>query len=56
MWHVDPLLSKGREVSKCSTAVNRQRPVNSNRGTVFNVRSVPRCYNPNKLEVSCMVS
>jgi hypothetical protein len=36
MWHVDPLLG--------NDTVNRQRPVNSNRGTVFSVLSVPICY------------
>jgi hypothetical protein len=30
----------------------RQRPVNSNRGTVFPVRFVPRCYKHDKLGVS----
>jgi hypothetical protein len=29
--------------------VAKQRPVNSNRGTVFSVQSVPRCYNQDKL-------
>jgi hypothetical protein len=33
MWHVDPLLGNDRETIK--TAVTRQRPVNSNRETVF---------------------
>jgi hypothetical protein len=37
LWHVDPLLGNDRETT-------RQRSVNSNRGTVFSVRSVPR-YN-----------
>jgi hypothetical protein len=31
------------------TAVTRQQLVNSNRGTVLSVRSVPRCYKQNKL-------
>jgi hypothetical protein len=56
MWHADPLLGNDREISKCTTAVNRQRPVNSNRGAVFYMESVPRCYNQDKLEVRCMMS
>jgi hypothetical protein len=48
LWHVEPLLGNHREMSSCKTAVTRQRPVNSNKGTVFSVRSVPRCYKQGK--------
>jgi hypothetical protein len=34
--------SNDREISNYTTAVTRQRLVNSNRGTMFSVRSVPR--------------
>jgi hypothetical protein len=44
MWRVDPLLGKGREINNYTKTVTRQRSVNSNRGTVFSVRSTPRCY------------
>jgi hypothetical protein len=52
LWHVDTLLGNDRERSNYTTAVTRQRPVNSNRGMVFSVRSVPRCCKQDKLEVS----
>jgi hypothetical protein len=52
MWHVVLLLGNDREISNYTTTITRQRPVNSNRGTVFSVRSVPRCYKKNKLEVA----
>jgi hypothetical protein len=35
LWHVDPLLDNDREIRIYTTAVTRQRPVNSNRQTVF---------------------
>jgi hypothetical protein len=38
-----------RQISIYTTAVTRQRPVNSNKGTVFYVRFVPRCYKRGKL-------
>jgi hypothetical protein len=44
MWYVDPLLCNDREIWNYTTAVTRQRPVISNRGAVFSVRFVPRCY------------
>jgi hypothetical protein len=59
MSHVDPLLSGDREIGDCTAVTARQRPasrgmaflggpstkqLNSNRGTVFSVRSLPRCY------------
>jgi hypothetical protein len=53
MWHV-PLLGNDREISKYPTAVTRQRPVNTNRGKVFPLRSVPRCYNQYKLEAAVL--
>jgi hypothetical protein len=49
LWHVDPLLDNDREVSKYTTAVTRQRHVNSKRKMVLSVRSVPRSYKQNKL-------
>jgi hypothetical protein len=57
LWHADPLLDGDREIGHCTAAVARQRTtnnrlmvfsarsakqLNSNRGTVFSVRSVPR--------------
>jgi hypothetical protein len=51
LWHVDPLLGNDREISKYTAAVTRKRPVNSNRGMVFSVRSLPRCYKQDKLGV-----
>jgi hypothetical protein len=33
-----------RETNNYTTAVTWQQPVNINRGKVFSVRSVPRCY------------
>jgi hypothetical protein len=42
LWHVDPLLGNGREMSKHVTAVARLRPVKSNGGKVFSVLSVSR--------------
>jgi hypothetical protein len=44
MWYVDPLLGNGREINNYKKAVTRQRPVNSNRETVFSVLSVPIFY------------
>jgi hypothetical protein len=48
LWHVDPLLGNDREISNYTTAVTRQRLVNSNRGTVFSVPSVLRRYKQDK--------
>jgi hypothetical protein len=36
-----PVARQDREISNNTTAVTRQRPVDSNRGTVFSVGSVP---------------
>jgi hypothetical protein len=33
-------------------AIARQWPVNSNRGTVFSVEPLPKCYKQDKLEES----
>jgi hypothetical protein len=52
LWHLDPLLGNDREISNYTTAVTRQRPVNSNRGTVFSVRPVPGCYRWDQLAVA----
>jgi hypothetical protein len=46
------LLGNDREADKKTTAVNKQRSVDSNRGTVFSVRSVPRCYKQHNSNVS----
>jgi hypothetical protein len=43
VWHVDLLLGNDREISSYTTAVIRWQPVNSNRGMVFSVWSMPRC-------------
>jgi hypothetical protein len=37
-WYVNPLLGNDREISNYTTAVTRQRPVNSNRRKMFSVR------------------
>jgi hypothetical protein len=44
MLYVDLLLGNDREVRKYTTIVNRQRPVNRNKGTMFSMRSVPIGY------------
>jgi hypothetical protein len=52
LWHVDALLGYDSEINNYSTAVTKQRPINSNRGKVFSVRSVPRCYKQDKSGVA----
>jgi hypothetical protein len=52
LWHLDPLLGNDREISNYTTAVTRQQPVSSNRGTMFSVQSVPRCYRWGQLDVA----
>jgi hypothetical protein len=63
MQHVDPLLGGDREIGDCTAAVAWQRPtnnrkmvfstrsakqlLNSNTGTIFSTRSVPRGYTQN---------
>jgi hypothetical protein len=50
LWHIDPLLGNDRETSSYTTAGFAkkhgftERIRNSNRGTVFSVRFVPRYY------------
>jgi hypothetical protein len=51
MCHVDPFLGNDREISNYTMAFTRQRSVNSKRGKVFSVRSVPICYKQDKLGV-----
>jgi hypothetical protein len=41
VWHADPLLGNDRETNKYATAVTKLRPVDSNKGIVFSVRSPP---------------
>jgi hypothetical protein len=49
MWHVDLLLHNDSEISNYTMAITRQWPLNSNRGIVFSVRSMPRCYKQDEL-------
>jgi hypothetical protein len=51
IWHVDPLLDNDSEIHNYITAVTRQWPVNSNRGTVSSVRSAPISYKQGRLVV-----
>jgi hypothetical protein len=51
MWHVDPLLGNDSNISNYTRTVIRQRPVNSNRGTMCSVRSVSICYKQGQLAV-----
>jgi hypothetical protein len=51
LWQVDPLLGNDHEIRSCTTVATRQQPVNSDGGTVFSVRSLPRSYNHDKLGV-----
>jgi hypothetical protein len=46
MWHADPLLVNGCEISNYATVLTRQRPLNSKRGTVFSEWSVPMAAHP----------
>jgi hypothetical protein len=55
MWLVDQMLSNGREINNYTVTLTRQQPVNSNRGTVFSVLSVPTYYKQDKLFVSELV-
>jgi hypothetical protein len=52
LWHVDPLPGNDREISDYTTApqtiIFPRQQLNSNRGTVFSVRSVPRCSKQDK--------
>jgi hypothetical protein len=47
-----PLLGNDGETSNYTTDITMQRPVQRNRGTVFSVWSVPRCYKQDKLAVA----
>jgi hypothetical protein len=44
LWHVDLLLGNNGETNDWTTAIIKQRLVNSNRGTLFSVQSMPRYY------------
>jgi hypothetical protein len=44
LWHVDSLLGSYCEIGDCTAAVARQWSENNDRGMLFYVRSVPRCY------------
>jgi hypothetical protein len=52
VWHVNPLPGNERGISICTTAVTRQRPVDSSRGAVFSLRSVLRYSKQDKLGVA----
>jgi hypothetical protein len=67
LWHADPSLGHDLEIGDCTSAVARHRlannrvivfsarfakqQFNSNRGTVFSTRLVPRCYKQDKSRV-----
>jgi hypothetical protein len=51
VWHVDSLLVSDHEISSHTTVVTR-RPLNCNRGIVFSVWSMLRCYKQDKLGVA----
>jgi hypothetical protein len=48
LWDADPLLGNDREISNYTTAVTRQRLVNSNRGMRISVLSLPRYFKQDK--------
>jgi hypothetical protein len=48
---MDPLLGNDREIRNYTTAVTRERPVNSKIRTVFSVLSVQRFYKQGQLDV-----
>jgi hypothetical protein len=52
VWYVVPLLGNDREISNYLTAITRQWSIKSNRGMVFSVQSVPRCYKQGELAVA----
>jgi hypothetical protein len=56
LWYIDPLLGNDREANNSTTTVTRQRPLNSNRGTVFSVRSALGRYKQGKPRESKLVS
>jgi hypothetical protein len=49
--HVDLMLGSNRQINNYTAAVTRQRPLNNNRGKVFSVRSLLKCYKQDKLGV-----
>jgi hypothetical protein len=48
----EQLLGGNCEIGDCTAAVARQWPTNNNRGMVFSVRSMGRCYKQDELVVS----
>lgn len=52
MRHVYPLLGNDREIRNYTRAVTRPWSVNSNRGIVFYVLPVLRCYKQDKVGVT----
>jgi hypothetical protein len=62
LWHVDPLTGNECETKHYTTAVTgpmtQTQQLHCNRGSVFYVQSVPRCYMQDKLgaKVSELVS
>jgi hypothetical protein len=48
LWHVDLLLGNNHEISNYAMGVTRQWPVNGNRGTLFPVQSMLKCYRQDK--------
>jgi hypothetical protein len=52
MCHVDRLPGNDREIRNYTTAVTMQWAINSNRGTVFSVWSVPICQKQDRLWMS----
>jgi hypothetical protein len=55
LGHVDPLLGGDRETGDCTMDVARQRPARNNRGKVFYVQSVLRCYKQDSLSNELVV-
>jgi hypothetical protein len=49
--HISPMLGNNCKIN-CKMVVTRQQPINSNRETVFSVRSMLRCYKQDKLGVA----
>jgi hypothetical protein len=52
LWHIAPLLCNDCKISNYTMAIARQRPIHSNTGMVFCVRSVQICYKQDKLGVA----
>jgi hypothetical protein len=65
LWYADPLLGGDHEIGECTVATAKQQPtnntemvfsarspkqqLNSNKGSVLPMQSVPRCYKWDKL-------